>query len=72
VLARAEQLSAEARRVLEVASVAGLAFDLALVAEVAGEAAIDEPIAAGIVVEVKPGAAAFSPHADPGGVSRTY
>jgi tetratricopeptide (TPR) repeat protein len=59
ILARAEDLSADARRVLEVASVAGLRFDLALVAEVAGEAAIDEPVSIGIVVEVEPGVAAF-------------
>lgn len=44
VLARAEQLSPDARRVLDVASVAGLRFDLALVAELAGEAAIDDPV----------------------------
>jgi len=59
VLARADQLSADARSVLEAASVAGLRFDLALVAELAGEAAIDEPISIGIVVEVEPGVAAF-------------
>jgi DNA-binding NarL/FixJ family response regulator/tetratricopeptide (TPR) repeat protein len=59
VLARAQWLSAEACRVLEVASVAGLRFELALVAEVAGEAAIDDPVSAGILVEVEPGVAAF-------------
>jgi hypothetical protein len=37
---RAERLSADARRVLEVASVAGQRFELALVAELAGETAI--------------------------------
>jgi DNA-binding NarL/FixJ family response regulator/tetratricopeptide (TPR) repeat protein len=59
VAARARPLSADARRVLEVASVAGLRFDLALVAELAGEAAIDEPVSLGILVEVEPGVAAF-------------
>ncbi len=59
VLARAEQLSADARRVLEVASVAGLRFELALVAELAGDTAIDDPVTAGILVEVEPGVAAF-------------
>jgi tetratricopeptide (TPR) repeat protein len=59
ILARAERLSTDARRVLEVASVAGPRLDLALVAELAGEAAIDEPVSAGILVEVEPGVAAF-------------
>jgi DNA-binding SARP family transcriptional activator/DNA-binding NarL/FixJ family response regulator len=59
VLARATQLSTEARKALEVASVAGLRFDLALVAELAGEAAIDDPVSLGILVEVEPGVAAF-------------
>jgi len=59
VLARAERLSTDARRILEAASVAGLRFDLALVAELAGEAAIDEPVSFGILVEVEPGVAAF-------------
>ena len=59
VLARAAGLSTGARSVLEVASVAGLRFELALVAEVSGEAAIDEPVTAGILVEVEPGVAAF-------------
>jgi DNA-binding CsgD family transcriptional regulator/tetratricopeptide (TPR) repeat protein len=59
ILARAQRLSTDARRVLEVASVAGPRLDLALVAELAGEAAIDEPVSAGILVEVEPGVAAF-------------
>jgi DNA-binding NarL/FixJ family response regulator len=59
ILARGEHLSPAARGVLEVASVAGLRVDLELVAELAGEAAIDEPAAAGILVEVQPGVAAF-------------
>ena len=59
VLARAEPLSNDARRVLDVASVAGLRFDLALVAELTGEAAIDDPLSLGILVEVEPGVAAF-------------
>ena len=59
VVARAQPLSPAARKVLEVASVAGPRFDLELVAELAGEAAIDEPLSLGIVVEVEPGVAAF-------------
>jgi DNA-binding NarL/FixJ family response regulator len=59
VLTRTRPLSDDARRVLEVASVAGLRFDLALVAELAGDAAIDEPVSLGIVVEVESGVAAF-------------
>ena len=59
VVARARPLSPAARKVLEVASVAGLRFDLEVVAELAGEAAIDEPVSLGIVVEVEPGVAAF-------------
>jgi DNA-binding NarL/FixJ family response regulator len=59
ILARAAHLSADARRVLEVASVAGHRFDLALVAEVVGDAAIDEPVSVGIVVEDEPGVATF-------------
>ena len=59
ILARVEQLSPAARGVLEVAGVAGLRVDLELVAELAGEAAIDEPAAAGILIEVEPGVAAF-------------
>ena len=56
---RARTISPDARRVLEVASVAGMRFDLALVAELAGEAAIDEPVSHRLVVEVEPGVAAF-------------
>jgi DNA-binding NarL/FixJ family response regulator/tetratricopeptide (TPR) repeat protein len=59
VLARVKHVSTDARRVLEVASVAGLRFDLALIAELTGEAAIDEPVSLGVVVEVEPGVAAF-------------
>jgi DNA-binding NarL/FixJ family response regulator len=59
VLMRVKDISPDARRVLDVASVAGIRFDLALVAEVAGDAAIDEPVAIGVVVEVEPGVAAF-------------
>ena len=59
VLSRAGQLSTEAREALEVASVAGLRFDLALVAELAEDAAIDDPVAAGLLIEVEPGVAAF-------------
>ncbi|HEV2787193.1 MAG TPA: LuxR C-terminal-related transcriptional regulator [Solirubrobacteraceae bacterium] len=59
VLMRVKDISPGARRVLDVASVAGVRFDLALVAEIAGDAAIDEPAALGVVVEVEPGVAAF-------------
>lgn len=59
VLVRATQLSAAARGVLEVASLAGLRFELAVVAGFAGKAAIDEPVTTGILVEVEPGVAAF-------------
>ena len=59
VLVRAGRLSAGARRVVDAASVAGLRFDLALVAELAGEPAVDEPVARGVLVEVEPGVAAF-------------
>jgi DNA-binding CsgD family transcriptional regulator len=59
ILARAEHLSADAREVLDVASVIGHRFGFELVAELAGEAAIDEPVAAGILVEVGAGVAAF-------------
>ncbi len=59
VLVRAGRLSAGARRVVDAASVAGLRFDLALVAELAGEPAVDEPVARGVLVEMEPGVAAF-------------
>ena len=59
VLARADALSPEARSVLEAACVAGLRFELSLVAELAGEAAIDDPVASGILAEVEPGVGAF-------------
>ncbi len=59
ILTRVKHVSLSARRLLEVASVAGLRFDLALVAELAGEAGIDESVSLGIVVEVEPGFAAF-------------
>jgi DNA-binding SARP family transcriptional activator len=59
VLARAEPLSSEARSVLEAACVAGSRFDLALIADLTGEAAIDDAVSAGILVEIEPGIAAF-------------
>ena len=59
ILARAGHLSPGARRALEAASVAGLRFELELVAELAGEPATDEPVSLGLIVEVEPGVAAF-------------
>ena len=50
------------------ASVAGLGFDLSLVAELAGEAAIDDPVSAGILVEVEPGVRGVPPRAHARGV----
>jgi DNA-binding NarL/FixJ family response regulator len=58
-IARIQPLSPNARRLLEVASVAGLRFDLALVADVAGSDAVDEPVSLGVLVETEPGVAAF-------------
>ena len=59
ILARAAHLSADARRVLEVASIVGPRFDLALVADLVGDAAIDEPMSIGIVVQDESGVATF-------------
>jgi DNA-binding NarL/FixJ family response regulator/tetratricopeptide (TPR) repeat protein len=59
ILTRARPVSPGARRVREVASVAGVRFDLALVAELAGDKAIDELVSLGVVVEVEPGVGAF-------------
>ncbi len=60
VLLRVEGLSEQARRALEVAAVAGLQFELDLVAELAKEdEALIEPIDRGLINEVSPGVAAF-------------
>ena len=59
VLVRVEELPEPARRSLEVASVVGLRFDVALVEEVAGAADLAEPASLGLVVESEPGFAAF-------------
>jgi class 3 adenylate cyclase/ATP/maltotriose-dependent transcriptional regulator MalT len=60
VLVRADDISQEARALLEVAAVAGLRFDLGLVADLAGsDAGLEEALDLGLVVEVEPGTAAF-------------
>jgi DNA-binding CsgD family transcriptional regulator len=59
VLVRAAGLSEAAWRTLEVASAAGTRFALDLVAELAGEASLGEPIAHGLIVELESGEAAF-------------
>ena len=47
------------RSVLEAACVAGLRFELSLVADLVGEAAIEDPVASGILAEVELGVGAF-------------
>ncbi len=59
VLLRAETLSKEARAALDVAAVAGLRFELELVAEMAGETGLVEALEHGLLVERDPGYAAF-------------
>ena len=59
VLMAASELSPEARAAAEVAAVAGEAFDLGLVAGIAGEGAVAELADAGVLREVGPGRAAF-------------
>lgn len=60
VLLQVEKLSEPGRKALEVAAVAGLQFDLDLVAELAGDdEGPAEPIERGLVVEIGPGRAAF-------------
>jgi predicted ATPase len=59
VLVRAAGLSEAAWGALEVASAAGTRFGLDLVAELAGEAPLGEPVAHGLIVELEPGEAAF-------------
>jgi DNA-binding CsgD family transcriptional regulator len=55
VLMRVETLSDEARAALEVAAVAGLDFELDLVAEMASEDGVAEAIEHGLLVETDPG-----------------
>ncbi len=60
VLQRAQGLSEPGRKALEIAAVAGLQFDLDLVAELTGgDEGLEEPIERGLVVEIGPGRAAF-------------
>jgi ATP/maltotriose-dependent transcriptional regulator MalT len=59
VLLRVENLSGDAKEALAVASVAGLRFDLGLVAELAPAQGLEEAIEAGFLTEVEPGQAAF-------------
>ena len=59
VLMAASELSPEARAAAEVAAVAGEAFDLGLVAGIAGEGAVAELADAGVLREAGPGRAAF-------------
>jgi DNA-binding CsgD family transcriptional regulator len=60
VLLRAEGLSPDAARVLEVASAIGVKFDLDLLSELAtGDEGLGEAIARGLVLEIGPGRASF-------------
>lgn len=59
VLLRAAEITAEARRVLEVASVAGLRFELSLLAELADENGVEEALQSGFVLQTEPGQGAF-------------
>jgi DNA-binding NarL/FixJ family response regulator len=59
ILLRAAQFSQEARGLLEVAAVAGGRFDLALVAEIAGDAGLDEAFESGVVQEAGRGEGRF-------------
>lgn len=60
VLLRVEGFPEQARRAVEIAAVAGLRFDLDLVAELAdGDEGLIAPIERGLIVEVEPGVAAF-------------
>jgi tetratricopeptide (TPR) repeat protein len=59
VLLRTDRLSQAARHALEVASVAGVRFDLALVVDLAGAPGLEEAIERGFLVEVEEGLAAF-------------
>ena len=59
VLLRTDRLSPAGVRALEVASVAGEPVDLALVADLAGDAGVEEAIEARLLVEADDGVAAF-------------
>jgi ATP/maltotriose-dependent transcriptional regulator MalT len=59
VLLRTGELSGPARASAEAAAVAGASFDIELVAELAGEAGLDELLACGLIVETGPGRAGF-------------
>lgn len=60
VLLRMDALSGQARKQLEVAAVAGMEFDLQIIAELSGaEAGLDELFDRNFIIESKPGFAAF-------------
>jgi DNA-binding NarL/FixJ family response regulator len=59
VLVRAAGITDEARSALEAAAVAGVRFDLPLIAELAGEDGVEDALGSGLVVETEPGRAAF-------------
>jgi DNA-binding CsgD family transcriptional regulator len=59
VLLRAADLSAPARATAEGASVAGVRFDVDLLAALGWEAGLDELVAGGLIVELERGQAAF-------------
>lgn len=59
VLLRAEGLSSAAKEALAVTSVAGLRFDLGLVADLAPVRGLEEAVEAGFLMEVEPGEGAF-------------
>ena len=59
VLLRTDRLSQAARHALEVASVAGVRFDLGLVVDLAGAPGLEEAIERGFLIEVDEGVAAF-------------
>jgi ATP/maltotriose-dependent transcriptional regulator MalT len=59
VLVRAEGIPDKARCAIDVAAVAGLRFDLPLIAELAYEDGVDDALDTGLVLETEPGRAAF-------------